>query len=114
MTVEWLKNIEFKEQTSEELKTNIDNSINDLNNIDPNNELIQKLSDITDKLKDNKEALKIINEWLNKINDKVNSINQEWLEKIKGILKNIINKIESSESTIPDLDKKLEEQLNNS
>ncbi len=111
MSVEWLKNnIDSKEKTSEELKTNIDKSINTLKNIDPDNESIQKISDITNKLKDNKEALKIINEWLYKINDNIDLIKQNWLKEIDNIFKSLKNKIELSETTIPNIDEQLKNQ----
>lgn len=101
---ESIKNIEI---TKESLSNEINESINELSKIDPDNESIKKLKDVTEKFSDNKEALATIAEWLKNINEKVNQISSEWENKISMITKWLFKKLEELENQDLSIDDKL-------
>ena len=109
MSIEQNNNIESIEQTTESLNTEIDSKLNNIKEISWENDSISKLIEVKNSLSENKDALNIINEWLNKINDNLSIIKQSWEEQIKKIFDSLKHEIELSETTIPDIDK----QINN-
>ena len=109
MSIEQNNNIENIEQTTEILNTEIDSKLNSIKEISWENDSISKLIEVKNALSENKDALNIINEWLNKINDNLSIIKQSWEEQIKKIFDSLKHEIELSETTVPDIDK----QINN-
>ncbi len=109
MSIEQNNNIENIEKTTESLNAEIDSKLNSIKEISWENDSISKLIEVKNALSENKDALNIINEWLNKINDNLSIIKQSWEEQIKKIFDSLKHEIELSETTIPDIDK----QINN-